>query len=106
MDGPAGAAPDGAGRRTRLIGEVGDAAPSVPRVPSGPPRVLDWSEAGRGLLLVAALATEFGARPGPSGKTVWFTRHLALPPGHATAAPTAANGSGPAAAHGNGAARN
>ncbi|WP_179279113.1 ATP-binding protein [Actinomadura mexicana] len=60
----------------RLTGEVGDADPRAPGAPAGPPPVLDWSEAGRGLLLVASLATEFGARPAPPGKTIWFTRDL------------------------------
>lgn len=60
----------------RLTGEVGDADPRAPGVPAGPPPVLDWAEAGRGLLLVASLATEFGTRPAPPGKTVWFTRDL------------------------------
>ncbi|MGI5201503.1 ATP-binding protein [Spirillospora sp. CA-108201] len=60
----------------RLVGEVGDADPRAPGAPAGPPPVLDWSEAGRGLLLVASLATEFGARPAPPGKTIWFTRDL------------------------------
>ncbi|TDD26026.1 ATP-binding protein [Actinomadura sp. KC06] len=72
-------------RGDRLDGEVGDAAPAEPSGPRNPlagaapaePRVLDWAEAGRGLLLVAALATGYGARPEPSGKTVWFTRRLA-----------------------------
>lgn len=71
-----------------LTAEVGDADPAAPAVPGGPPRVLDWSEAGRGLLLVAALATAFGARPHPTGKTVWFTRRLAHHPAtDATALP-------------------
>ncbi|NEA25789.1 ATP-binding protein, partial [Actinomadura bangladeshensis] len=65
---------------TLLTAEVSDAHPAAPAVPGGPPRVLDWAEAGRGLLLVAALATEFGARPRPPGKTVWFTRDLAPTP--------------------------
>jgi anti-sigma regulatory factor (Ser/Thr protein kinase) len=60
----------------RLTGEVGDADPRAPGAPGAPPPVLDWSEAGRGLLLVASLATEFGARPAPPGKAVWFTRDL------------------------------
>ncbi|WP_433232469.1 ATP-binding protein [Actinomadura formosensis] len=59
-----------------LTAEVGDADPAAPAAPAAPPGVPDWSEGGRGLLLVAALATEFGARPAPPGKTVWFTRHL------------------------------
>lgn len=60
----------------RLTGEVGDADPRAPGVPAGPPPVLEWSEAGRGLLLVSSLATEFGTRPAPPGKAVWFTRDL------------------------------
>ena len=48
----------------------------APPAPGAPPHVLDWAEAGRGLLLVAALATEFGAHPDGAGKTVWFTRLL------------------------------
>ncbi|TDB71843.1 ATP-binding protein [Actinomadura sp. KC216] len=74
-------------RGDRLDGEVRDAAPTDhpgrhgtpgPLTGAAPaePRVLDWAEAGRGLLLVAALATRYGARPEPPGKTVWFARHL------------------------------
>ncbi|SPT57933.1 ATP-binding protein [Actinomadura madurae] len=100
-----GGAPAGTRQPVRLVGEVSDAASAVPRVPAEPPRVLDWSEAGRGLLLVAALATEFGARPGPSGKTVWFTRHLSRPPGHPTANGTG-SGSGAVNSTAGGAARN
>ncbi|WP_396454782.1 ATP-binding protein, partial [Actinomadura sp.] len=62
-----------------LTAEVTDAHPAAPTAPAGPPRVLDWAEAGRGLLLVAALATDSGARPHPPGKTVWFTRRLTRP---------------------------
>ncbi|GLW66394.1 hypothetical protein Arub01_46380 [Actinomadura rubrobrunea] len=58
----------------RLVAEVADAGPAVPPRPPG--RAPRWSEAGRGLLLVAALATEFGCRREPAGKTVWFTRAL------------------------------
>ncbi|MEO3823828.1 ATP-binding protein [Actinomadura sp. B10D3] len=101
--GTAGSEPGAEGARypVRLVGEVTDAATAVPRVPAEPPRVLDWSEAGRGLLLVAALATEFGARPGPSGKTVWFTRRLSRPPGHSNGGGTA-NGTANGAATGAG----
>ncbi|QKW36184.1 ATP-binding protein [Actinomadura sp. NAK00032] len=60
-----------------LTAEVSDADPAAPTAPGAPPRVLDWAEAGRGLLLVAALATDHGARPHPPGKTVWFTRRTA-----------------------------
>lgn len=42
------------------------------------PRVIrhgspDGTPSGRGLQLVDALATEWGARAGPDGKTVWFS---------------------------------
>ncbi|MFB4310338.1 ATP-binding protein [Actinomadura sp. GTD37] len=76
-----------------LTAEVSDAHPAAPAVPGGPPRVLDWSEAGRGLLLVAALATAFGARPRPPGKTVWFTRRVTTAPADTTG-DTAAPGDG------------
>ncbi|MCP2343080.1 ATP-binding protein [Actinomadura rupiterrae] len=62
-----------------LHGEITDDDPVLPAVqsptPSAPP-VLDWSEDGRGLLLVTALATAYGTCPHPPGKTVWFTRTL------------------------------
>ena len=59
-----------------VIGEVSDGNPAAPAAPQTAPHILDWSEAGRGLLLVCALATEFGVRPDGAGKTVWFTRRL------------------------------
>ncbi|WP_433323299.1 ATP-binding protein [Spirillospora sp. CA-294931] len=67
-------------RGARLLAEVTDDAPGSPLVPGAAPGVLDWSEQGRGLLLVTALATEFGVRPGRPGKTVWFSRLLAAHP--------------------------
>ncbi|WP_242909832.1 ATP-binding protein [Actinomadura terrae] len=67
-----------------LTGRIGDNDPAAPAAPGGPPRVLDWAEAGRGLLLVTALATEFGAHPDGTGKTVWFTRLLTPLNGHST----------------------
>jgi anti-sigma regulatory factor (Ser/Thr protein kinase) len=71
-----------------LTAEVGDADPAAPTGPAAPPPVLDWAEAGRGLLLVAALATDHGVRPSPPGKTVWFTRRTAPPaPGTPATAP-------------------
>ncbi|WP_067472147.1 ATP-binding protein [Actinomadura hibisca] len=60
-----------------LTGEVGDGNPAAPAPPGPGPALLDWAEDGRGLLLVGALATEFGIRPEPAGKTVWFSRLLA-----------------------------
>jgi anti-sigma regulatory factor (Ser/Thr protein kinase) len=50
-------------------GEVTDAHPLIPE-PGRPG--LD-AETGRGLLLVTALADEFGVMPGGCGKIVWFT---------------------------------
>ncbi|MFB4303832.1 ATP-binding protein [Actinomadura sp. NTSP31] len=76
----------------RLTGEVGDADPAAPPAARPAPAVLDWAEAGRGLLLVTALATGFGARPHATGKTVWFTRDLNRVNGHQS------NGHGPGAA--------
>jgi anti-sigma regulatory factor (Ser/Thr protein kinase) len=52
--------------------EVSDANSAHPRVVHPPPT--DEDERGRGLLLVATLASAWGARPEPrfGGKTVWF----------------------------------
>ncbi|WP_051468833.1 ATP-binding protein [Actinomadura oligospora] len=69
---------DGAPTAPVLLGEISDddpARPALPRAASAP-RGLDWSEDGRGLLLVTALATDYGTRPRPPGKTVWFTCDL------------------------------
>jgi anti-sigma regulatory factor (Ser/Thr protein kinase) len=79
----------------RLTGEVGDADPSAPGPARPAPPVLDWAEAGRGLLLVTALATAFGARSHPAGKTVWFTRDLHRT-GAAERRPVTAAGAAPA----------
>ncbi|KAB2339436.1 ATP-binding protein [Actinomadura rudentiformis] len=68
----------------RIVGEITDGNPTAPGDPSSPP-LLDWSEQGRGLLLVSALATEFGSRPESRGKTVWFTRLLHTPNGNGRA---------------------
>jgi anti-sigma regulatory factor (Ser/Thr protein kinase) len=59
----------------QIVAEVSDENPVAPKPPR-PPTDMDWSEAGRGLLLVDALSTEFGTRHEESGKTVWFTRIL------------------------------
>ncbi|MBD2898999.1 hypothetical protein amrb99_79760 [Actinomadura sp. RB99] len=84
----------------RLTGEVGDADPAAPGGAPPAPPVLDWAEAGRGLLLVTALATGFGARTHPTGKTVWFTRDLHPAEGTpaAAATPPVTAGAGPAPA--------
>ncbi|MBW8482756.1 ATP-binding protein [Actinomadura parmotrematis] len=64
---------------TVLTAEITDGDPTAPGPPGPGPALLDWSEDGRGLLLVHALATDFGTRPEPAGKTVWFTRRLTTP---------------------------
>ncbi|MFC5185614.1 ATP-binding protein [Actinomadura harenae] len=73
---------DGAPAAPVLLGEITDDHPARPALPSAvaAPRGLDWSEDGRGLLLVTALATDYGTRSRPPGKTVWFTRDLSPRP--------------------------
>jgi anti-sigma regulatory factor (Ser/Thr protein kinase) len=53
--------------------EVTDTSPSLPR----PRQASTSDERGRGLAIVAALASASGVRPETGGKTVWFT--LSLP---------------------------
>jgi len=55
----------------RLVGEVADGSPRLPR-PRSPGERSDWAESGRGLMLVAALAEEHGVRVNGHGKVVWF----------------------------------
>lgn len=57
----------------RLRVEVTDVDPT--RVT--PSQALPTDEHGRGLFLIAALATEWGANPCTAGKTIWF--ELAIP---------------------------
>ncbi|MFB7114028.1 ATP-binding protein [Streptomyces sp. NPDC056291] len=59
------------GERIRV--EVSDVDPT----PVTLSRVLPTDEHGRGLSLVAAMATAWGSQPCPSGKTTWF--ELAVP---------------------------
>ncbi|TYK44960.1 ATP-binding protein [Actinomadura decatromicini] len=89
LDGPTDGPLDGPPVRRRLSGDVHDDGVRTPAEAPAPPtgaQPPDWSEAGRGLLLVAALATAHGTRPDPAdqtgktGKTVWFTRLLAPAP--------------------------
>ncbi|GAB6986560.1 ATP-binding protein [Nocardioides pyridinolyticus] len=54
--------------RTRLRVSVAD---SDPRLPSAALAAID-AERGRGLLLVEALSSRWGATPQDDGKTVWF----------------------------------
>jgi anti-sigma regulatory factor (Ser/Thr protein kinase) len=58
---------------SRVRGEVTDANPLLPEPGCPGPDV----ETGRGLLLVTALADEFGVMPGGYGKIVWFAQALA-----------------------------
>jgi len=59
-----------------LLVSVRDSA--VPWRLGQPADLPDWpQESGRGLALVAAVSHQWGVRPEPDGKTVWFT--VALP---------------------------
>lgn len=54
---------------TEIVTEISDDSPRLPqRRLAGP-----GDESGRGLILVEALATQWGTRPAPAGKTFWFT---------------------------------
>ena len=55
--------------------EVHDRLPSLPMPEAAP---ADESEHGRGLLLVEALASQWGARVAEGGKVVWFVLRSAL----------------------------
>ncbi|MCK8437459.1 ATP-binding protein [Streptomyces sp. D2-8] len=68
--------------RARLRVEVADTARPLRTSHGGEP----YAESGRGLLLVAALAADWGSTPTATGKTVWFevaphapTSHLDRP---------------------------
>ena len=50
--------------------EVTDIDPQLPAACTDPAELL--AESGRGLVLVRALAAEWGAQPDPAGKRVWF----------------------------------
>ncbi|MEW2044260.1 SpoIIE family protein phosphatase [Streptomyces sp. NPDC005476] len=57
---------------TDLTVEVSDRSPQLPQ-----PRVaVEDAESGRGLILVRALAADWGVRPTDEGKTIWFTLKL------------------------------
>jgi len=72
----------GPGGRRGIACAVADTSPDPPR----PRRAGPGSERGRGLAIVAALATDSGVTTRPGGKTAWFT--LALPePGPGRAEP-------------------
>ncbi|MCH5671920.1 PAS domain S-box protein [Streptomyces gilvus] len=57
---------------TDLTVEVSDHSPHLPQ----PRLAADDEESGRGLLLVRALADDWGVRPTDEGKTTWFTLKL------------------------------
>ncbi|MFI7101926.1 ATP-binding protein [Streptomyces sp. NPDC050161] len=65
--------------------EVSDTGPELPHLTVAG----SGAEAGRGLQLVAALATAWGVTPGPDGKVVWFEAAPASGPprAHACASP-------------------
>lgn len=64
-------------RRTggALTVEVSDPSPLLPR----PRQAAEEDESGRGLLLVRALADDWGVRPADEGKTTWFSLRLREP---------------------------
>ncbi|MFJ1730528.1 PAS domain S-box protein [Streptomyces sp. NPDC088254] len=57
---------------TDLTIEVGDRSPQLPQ----PRQAAEHEECGRGLILVRALAEDWGVRPTDEGKTTWFTLRL------------------------------
>ncbi|MFG2307843.1 PAS domain S-box protein [Streptomyces sp. NPDC048566] len=57
---------------TDLTVEVSDRSPRLPQ----PRMAAEDEESGRGLILVRALADDWGVRPTDTGKTTWFTLRL------------------------------
>ncbi|MEU6352533.1 SpoIIE family protein phosphatase [Streptomyces sp. NPDC047072] len=66
-----------------LICEVYDGSQTMPRIR----RASETDEGGRGLQLIAALTTSWGARFTPKGKCIWTEQPLPLP-GHPAPEPT------------------
>ncbi|MEV5177374.1 ATP-binding protein [Streptomyces flaveolus] len=54
---------------TALTVEISDRSPHLPQ----PRPAAEDEESGRGLLLVRALADDWGVRPTDEGKTTWFS---------------------------------
>ncbi len=59
--------------------EITDSSPALPRLRPAQP----GQERGRGLVIVAALATTSGVTTRPGGKTAWFTLTTPADPGRA-----------------------
>ncbi len=55
-----------------LVCEVSDPSSTQPRLR----RALTTDEGGRGLFLIAQLATRWGSRHGARGKTIWTEQNL------------------------------
>lgn len=63
-------------RGRTLICEVADASPAMPRIR----RAADTDENGRGLQLIAAVTSRWGARYTGSGKCIWTEQLLSTDP--------------------------
>ncbi|WP_405887481.1 SpoIIE family protein phosphatase [Streptomyces sp. NBC_01136] len=63
-------------RGRTLVCEVTDGSPTMPRIR----RAADTDESGRGLQLIAALTSRWGARYTASGKCIWTEQHLPTDP--------------------------
>ena len=70
---------DGPGRRPGIACEVSDSSPVLPVARQAGPD----DDRGRGLNIVAALATRSGIAASPEGKTAWFTLTGSTSPAHA-----------------------
>ncbi|WP_331772370.1 ATP-binding protein (plasmid) [Embleya sp. NBC_00888] len=66
-------------KRSLFTVAVQDHGHAHPRA-AGPDDPAELKDSGRGLTLVAALATDWGRHPLPDGKAVWFTLDLSRAP--------------------------
>ncbi|MFF4752487.1 ATP-binding protein [Streptomyces sp. NPDC002514] len=78
---------------TKVRVEVADTDPQFPHVVSPAP----MAESGRGLWLVAELATAWGKKRGPTGKVVWFEIAVVTSPTGAAPVAAVAQALGPCA---------